>query len=248
MFYKIFSLFFFYFYIEFDVIMSELVKLISAWEEYAQKNADISATEFCMYYLATESNNQLFDGLTPPDLDTVFAKLIGRLAGMQTAYSKMALQDMPGFELEWFYFLSAIYHLREVKKTQVIQYNFAEQTTGIDTLNKLKNHGYIVERTDPDDKRAKLVRLTPEGEKVLFHLYQLLYKPTLLMYNEIDAKDKQVVVNILKNTEQKHQDILSHSKTKSIDELLVELLGEERMKSVQEGLEKQIAQFGKEKS
>ncbi|MBD1426019.1 MarR family winged helix-turn-helix transcriptional regulator [Sphingobacterium arenae] len=228
--------------------MSELVKLISAWEEYAQKNTDVSATEFCMYYLATESNNQLFDGLTPPDLDTTFAKLIGRLAGMQAAYSKMALHDMPGFELEWFYFLSSIYHLKEVKKTQIIQYNFAEQTTGIDTLNKLKKHGYIAERTAPDDKRAKLVKLTPEGEKILFHLYQLLYKPTLLMYNDIDSKDKQVVINILKDTEQKHQDILSRSKSKSIDELLVELLGEEQLKSVHEGLVKQIAQFGKEKS
>jgi|SRR5690606_7321709 DNA-binding MarR family transcriptional regulator len=228
--------------------MTELVKLISAWEEYVQKNANISATEFCMYYLATESNSQLFDGLTPPDLDTTFAKLIGRLAGMQTAYSKMALQSMPGFELEWFYFLSSIYHLKEVKKTHIIQYNFAEQTTGIDTLNKLRKHGYIAERIDPEDKRAKLVKLTTEGEKMLFHLYQLLYKPTLLMYSDIDPKDKQVVINILKNAEQKHQHILANSKSKSIDALLVDQLGEDQLKSIQEDLKKQIAQFDREKS
>src|SRR5690606_13257690 len=224
-------------------IMSELVKLISVWEEYTKKNTDISATEFCMYFLAKESNNQLFGGLTPPDLDTTFAKLIGRLSGMQNAYSKMALQDMPGFELEWFYFLSSIYHLKEVKKTLIIQYNFAEQTTGIDTLNRLKNQGYISERPDPDDKRAKLVSLTPEGEKVLFHLYKLLYKPILLMYHSIDYKDKQVVINILKDTEQKHQYILSNTKGKLIDELLIEEFGEGQLETIQENLQKQITRF-----
>ncbi|SFO23965.1 DNA-binding transcriptional regulator, MarR family [Paenimyroides ummariense] len=229
-------------------IMSELVKLISVWEEYTKKNTDISATEFCMYFLAKESNSELFGGLTPPDLDTTFAKLIGRLAGMQNAYSKMALHDMPGFELEWFYFLSSIYHLKEVKKTHIIQYNFAEQTTGIDTLNRLKKQGYISERPDPDDKRAKLVSLTPEGEKVLFHLYKLLYKPTLLMYHSIDYKDKQVVINILKDTEQKHQYILSNTKGKLIDELLIEEFGEGQLETIQENLQKQITRFAKERS
>lgn len=227
--------------------MSELVKLIGAWEEYAQKNMAVSATEFCMYFLAKESNSQLFGGLTPPDLDTVFAKLIGRLAGMQTVYSKMALQDIPGFELEWFYFLNSIYHLKEVKKTQVIQYNFTEQTTGIDILNKLKKLGYITERTDPDDKRAKLVRLTSKGEKILFRIYQLLSKPTLLMYNGIDHKDKQVVINILKDTEHKHQELLSNVKNKSIDELLLETLGKQKIAQIELEQKNRIARFSESK-
>jgi DNA-binding MarR family transcriptional regulator len=227
--------------------MSELVKLISAWEEYAQKNTAISATEFCMYFLAKESNSQLFSGLTPPDVDTTFAKLIGRLAGMQSVYSKMALQDMPGFELEWFYFLSSIYHLKEVKKSDIIQYNFTEQTTGIDILNKLKSLGYIAERTDPEDKRAKLVSITKAGEKILFKLFQLLYKPTLLMYNGIDHKDKQVVINILKDTELKHQELLSNSRNKSINDLLLEELGEEKIAQIELEQKNRIAKFSDSK-
>ncbi len=223
--------------------MTELVKLITAWEEYAQKNTTISATEFCMHFLAKESNNQLFSGLTPPDLDTLFTKLIGRIANMQTVYSKMALQEIPGFELEWFYFLNFIFQLKEVKKTQIIQYNFAEQTTGIDILNKLNKLGYTAERTDPEDKRAKLVSITKAGEKILFRIYQLLYKPTLLMYNDIDYKDKQVVINILKNTEQKHQELLSTARNKSIDDLLVETLGEEKMAQLEQEQKKRIEAF-----
>lgn len=218
--------------------MGELTKLISAWEEYIQKNNAASATEFCMYFLAKERNQQLFGGLTPPDLDTTFAKLIGRLANMQTTYSKMALQEIPEFELEWFYFLNTIYHLKEVKKTQVIQYNFTEQTTGIDILAKLKKRGYISERTDPEDKRAKLVSVTKAGEKILFKVYQLLHKPTLLMYSDIDHKDKQVVVNILRDTETKHQELLSNVKHKSIDDLLSETLGEERIAEIMSEREK----------
>jgi len=223
--------------------MSELVKLITAWEAYTQKNREASATEFCMYFLAKESNTELFGGLTPPDLDTVFAKLIGRLAGMHTAYAKMALQDMPGFELEWFYFLNSVYHLKEVKKTQIIQYNFTEQTTGIDILNKLNRLGYIAERTDPDDRRAKLVSITRAGEKALADLYRLLYKPTLLMYHGIDPGDKQVIINLLKDTEQRHQDILSNSRNLSIDELLSGELGTEEMARTEREQKRRIAEF-----
>ncbi|MGX5819267.1 winged helix DNA-binding protein [Chitinophaga lutea] len=227
--------------------MSELVKLVSAWEEYAGKNKAATAEEFCMNFLAKESNSRLFSGLTPPDLDTVFAKLIGRLANMQAVYSKMALQEMPGFELEWFYFLNSIYHLKEVKKTQLIQYNFTEQTTGIDILNKLKGQGYITEKNDPDDGRAKLVSITKAGEKVLFKLYQLLSKPTLLLYHDIDHRDKQVVINILKTTEQKHQELLSGSRHKSIDDLLEEEIGAEKLGQIAAEQQKRIEQFSGKK-
>ncbi|WP_291910068.1 winged helix DNA-binding protein [Chitinophaga sp. CB10] len=223
--------------------MSELVKLIAAWEGYQQQHKGATAVEFCMHFLAQESNGQLFSGLTPPDLDTVFAKLIGRLANMQSVYSKMALQEMPGFELEWFYFLSSLYHLKQVKKTQLIQYNFTEQTTGIDILNKLKKLGYVSEKTDPDDKRAKLVSITKTGEKTLFKLYQLLYKPTLLMYHGISQQDKQVIINLLKQTEQKHQELLAGSRNKSIDELLVNELGEEKLAAIAAERQKTIARF-----
>lgn len=236
-----------YIYIDYDINMSELIKLISAWEEYCRKHPSASATEFCMYFLAQKINSEMFSGLAPTDLDTIFAKLIGRLAAMQTVYSKMALQEIPGFELEWFYFLNTIWQLKEVKKTQVIQYNFTEQTTGIDMLNKLKKAGYIAERTDPDDKRAKLVSVTKAGEKILFRLYQLLYKPSLLMYHAIDNQDKQIVINILKNTEQIHQELLSDYRNKSLDDLLEDALGKEKAATLEAEQKRRIIKFSESK-
>jgi predicted transcriptional regulator len=67
------------------------------------------------------------------------------------------------------------------------------------------------------------------------------------MYHDIDYKDKQVVINILKDTEQKHQHILSNAKGKSIDELLIAEFGERQLKTIHENLQKQITQFAKEK-
>jgi DNA-binding MarR family transcriptional regulator len=111
----------------------------------------------------------------------------------------------------------------------------------------LKKLGYIAERTDPDDKRAKLVSITKAGEKILFKLYQLLYKPTLLMYHEIDHKDKQVVINILKDTEHKHQELLSNSRSRSMDDLLEEALGEEVIAQIESEQKKRIARFSDSK-
>ncbi|WP_240904895.1 hypothetical protein [Sphingobacterium sp. SGR-19] len=68
------------------------------------------------------------------------------------------------------------------------------------------------------------------------------------MYHDIDYRDKQVVINILSDTEQKHQYILSSIKSKSIDELLIAEFGEMQLKAIQENLQKQITQFAMEKT
>ncbi len=45
------------------------------------------------------------------------------------------------------------------------------------------------------------------------------------MYHGIDLKDKQIVINILKCTEQQHQELLSGARNKSLDDLLTEVHG-----------------------
>lgn len=63
------------------------------------------------------------------------------------------------------------------------------------------------------------------------------------MYSGIDDKDKQVVINLLNDTEQKHQEVLSNAKNKTIDELLTAALGTEKMAQITLEQQKKIAAF-----
>lgn len=227
--------------------MKPIVELISEWDTFQNRHTQVSVEEFCKYYLAKKKeengSGELFGGMAPPDIDTILAKIIGRIGAMHIAYSKLALKEVKEIEFEWFFFMNAIFHQGEAKKTDIIAYNFFEQSTGNDILSRIKKAGLIMEREAPNDKRARLIKLTAEGEKILFSLYELLYKPTYLMFSEIPDDDKQLIVKLLSDTEIRHGKILSENRNKNLDELLEKSFGKEKTIEVYEQLKGRINRF-----
>lgn len=219
--------------------MNPLIELITAWDAYQAGNEGATVNDFCRYYLNREGKQELSKGNMSPDPDTTMARLIGRLGVMVEAYSKMALQAEGDIELEWFYFMNTLYHQQESNKTDVIQYNLYEPSTGIDILNRIIKAGYIKERNDPDDKRARLVVLTSKGEKKVMKCREVLHKGAYLMFGGMDANDKQLIIQLLASTEIKHTGIFAGHKGESIDTLLELVYGEnaiEKMNTIQKGL------------
>ncbi|MFC6100006.1 MarR family transcriptional regulator [Olivibacter domesticus] len=226
--------------------MKPIIELITEWDIFSSRREDANVEDFCTYYLAKKKKEEkqvVFKGMAPPDLDTTLAKLIGRISVMQIIYSRMALKETDGIELEWFYFLNAIYHLQEANKTDIISFHLMEHSTGVDILNRIKKAGYISEREDPTDKRAKLLKLTADGEKLLLQLYELLYKPTFLLFYEIPTVEKQLIINLLSATEIKHGQILSKGRNKNLDELIEAGIGKEKMEEAFQELKKRIDTF-----
>lgn len=223
--------------------MNPIVELITAWDAFQNGHAGATVKDFCRYYLNREEKQEPSKGNMPPDLDATMANLIGRLGVMVEAYSKMALQAEGDIELEWFYFMNTLYHQQESNKTDVIQYNIYGQSTGIDILNRIEKAGYIKERNNPDDKRARLVKLTSKGEKKVMKCREVLYKGAYLMFGGMDADDKQLIIQLLANTEIKHTGIFAEHKGESIDTLLELVYGEhatEKVNTIQKGLKGKV--------
>lgn len=231
--------------------MKPVVELISEWDSYQETHPDATVSDFCKHYLALAEINKgsagLFSGLEPPDQTSTIAKLMGRLGAILTTYFKLALKEGDEVELDVFYCLNTIFHHGEVRKIDVISYNFFEQTTGIDLLNRLKKADYISERTDPSDKRAKLVQLTDTGKQLLFSLYQRLYFPAYLLFGEMSNVDIQLMLSLLGPIEAKHGKILGENRTKGFNDLLVETLGPEVLDEVKRYQENQIMRFAAKK-
>ena len=231
--------------------MKPVVELISEWDSYQETHPDATVSDFCKHYIAKveieKAPERLFSGLEPPDQTATVAKLVGRLGTMLTTYSKLALKEGDEVELDAFYCLNMIFHQGEARKIDVISYNFFEQTTGIDLLNRLKKADYISERTDPSDKRAKLVQLTDTGKQLLFSLYQRLYFPAYLLFGEMSKVDIQLMLSLLGPIETKHGKILSENRTRGFNDLLVETLGAETLNELRRYQENQIMQFAAKK-
>ncbi|RQO71946.1 hypothetical protein DBR43_12040 [Pedobacter sp. KBW06] len=203
--------------------MKPVVELITAWADYESKNPAASVADFCSHYLLNSKGLPI--GETPveatiSDADAQLSGLINQLNAIHVIYAKAVLKEMPGIELEWFYFMKEIDRQKEARKSDVVSAVFFEQSTGIDILNRIKKAGLIQERNDPMDKRARLVKLSPQGEKILISLHQLLSKADHMLYQDLAGPNKKMLINLLSDTEKKHNALISENRHKQLEELI----------------------------
>lgn len=227
--------------------MSEIVKLVSAWDAFEKQHPGSTVEEFCSYHLLntnTQSEKgKLFSGIIPPNTETQLAKLIGRIAMMHQTYIKLAIKDIPDIEPEWFFIMNAVYHKAAAPKSDIICYNFLEHSTGMDILRRLKEAGYTEEKPSPEDRRAKLVSLTQSGRDLLFRLYALMYRTTYIVFKDIDQNDQKLIIKLLQNTEIKHSNILDENRNKSFDEIFEGEVSDEEAQALAKDFADVVSRF-----
>lgn len=212
--------------------MNKTVLLVNEWASFEESHPDASVEEFCRYYLTKQRSerdaHQPFGGQggIPPTPKTFLVKLMGYIVRVFETYMKNALADIPEIrQHEDFYFLNSIHFRGECRKTDVITGFLLGLSTGIDVLNRLLENGLIAERTDPEDKRAKLVSVTELGKTVLFKCYARAQKVAEIVFSELSDDDAKLVTQLLKTVEQKHSPIVFEVRDKSIDELYEMVMG-----------------------
>ena len=184
--------------------MNPLVELITTWDAYTSKTASTpSVKAFCEFYL----NEATAKGAVTPSsaLSRELARATGRLSSIHKAYLKMAVKDLPGAEIEWYYLLYTINQSGEVRKTEVTSINLLlEPTTCTDILNRMIKAGVLDEKVDAADKRARLLRINPKGSALLKQMQRLVDDINQKLYGHIDKADQQLIIRKLTPIETEH--------------------------------------------
>lgn len=204
--------------------MNKTVELVNEWARFEQRYPEGTIEEFCRRYLITQREKKEigtnFRGVIPPQVDAYLSKLMGRICQILLLYGEVAMKGVLEIgRMEDFYFLNSVTHLGESRKTDIINYNFLELSSGIDVLNRLQKNKLIEERTDPADKRARLIKATTKGEKVLSKCYEVLIKVSDIVFWDMSQEDKKLCIQLLKGVEIKHAKIVMELRSKSLDEI-----------------------------
>ncbi|WPU96287.1 hypothetical protein SNE25_12235 [Mucilaginibacter sabulilitoris] len=167
--------------------MQPLVELITSWQAYTEQFPDASVEGFCYSYLLNVKKQS-------QHTDLQLAAQLGKANSIFKTYYKLVLRQMPGIELDWYYFLDIIGTKHELRKTDIVSFTLLlEPTTGIDILNRMLKAGLISERVDPADKRARLIKLTTQGNALLIRLNLLFGQIATLVLSSVYADDKAVI-------------------------------------------------------
>lgn len=206
--------------------MKAVVELISEWAAFEEGHPKEGINGFCRYLLQKEKLNK--SGKNPEKNSTqkkgTLLRIIGRLSSAYALYHRAAMADMNLPGPESFYYLNSLYQLGEVRKTDLINYQFAETTTGMVAIAKLVEDGFFQERPDPSDARAKLIRITDKGKKKLTACSERAAKVNEMLFAGIDEEAIDLCILLLNGIEKEHSKLAIEVKNKSFDEMYKEVL------------------------
>jgi DNA-binding MarR family transcriptional regulator len=190
--------------------MSNLVQLMSRWEEYAAQTKTPSVDEFAVWIITTQhasSSNPDGERLKRDSEARQYAAqagyLISRLSRFARMYGKPIVQRYELNSMDDFGFLATIDRSKVIGKKELCDRSLTELTTGIDIIKRLKKLSYIREAINPKDKREKLLTLTEQGKKVLTSIFtDFLELPDILV--DMPSKDRKTIVEWLNKLDQFH--------------------------------------------
>jgi DNA-binding MarR family transcriptional regulator len=209
--------------------MNKTVDLVCSWAEYEELHPEGTLEDFYRYSLISlrekKAGNKLVGGVVPPSIDPFLIKLIGRLYNLLEIYLESAVNDAGLNQIEEFVLMSNI-SFGNPRKTEVIHNSLIELSTGTNILNKLKAEGCLDEYDDLEDKRAKRVKLTAKGEKLMIDCRKKMAQIAVLFFEDMTEDDKYLCVQLLKNVEIKFSGLWQRHKGKPFEEIYQDLLRE----------------------
>ncbi|HEY4323642.1 MAG TPA: winged helix DNA-binding protein [Mucilaginibacter sp.] len=211
--------------------MSKLVELVTAWDKFNREHAEQSVEQFCRHYLARQQAPQPETKQDRKQKTGGLLKLMGRITSAFALYHRAAMTQTALPNAESFYYLNGLNFLGEARKTELINYLFAEYTTGMEAIGKLIEAEYITEKPDPTDKRAKLIKLTKKGLKQLHESYSYSSKAGEMIFDDVSSDTIMLCQALLKPIEERHTKLLPSLKNKDFDAMYHQVTG----KKIKEG-------------
>ncbi len=203
--------------------MNKTVELVNEWAKYESVHPDGEIADFCRYYLARQARRtvkgSLVGGVIPNATDGLLMKIIGRISKLNMWYANCALKGTDINQIEEFGMLATIKQNRNPRKSDVIQGNLFELSSGTDMLGRLIKKGLVKEYMDLEDKRSKRVELTAKGEKMVEVCLQKVTKNARMIFQDVGDDDKKLCIELLKGVEMKFSMLWTQHKGKTFDEI-----------------------------
>ncbi|MEZ2444188.1 MarR family winged helix-turn-helix transcriptional regulator [Chitinophaga sp. RCC_12] len=185
--------------------MNKTVDLVNHWAAFEKAHPQGEILDFCRYMLTKKRedkpNQHFLGGAVPPDPHSKLAKLIGRIAKIHVVLSLPILKEHGINSFEDFAFLNSIFKLENPRKTDVINSNFIELSSGLLIIDRLRKNGWISEKDDDADKRSKRLSISSKGKKVLEQVYKRMAELNKQCFGNISDDDIMLCIQLMSPVE-----------------------------------------------
>lgn len=187
----------------------DLIKALVYWIELFSK--EHAESEFNLDSFILWLNSKLFSdshpvgsSMNPETMDMELSFLLVMQSRFYKSYAKKVLGHSELSSPEGFSFL---YHLGladSYRKMELIKMHHLEPPSGVEVLKRLMGKDFIEEFDDPDDKRAKRIRITGKGRNELQSIMPKMSEVFRLMSAGMSLNEKLHVIAFLKHMNEYH--------------------------------------------
>ena len=153
-------------------------------------------------------------------VESILTKLISFTYRYAKGYIKKALENSELTTLDDFTYLVGIWKMDGCSKTEIIEKNIHEKTTGTEILKRLLANDLITQSDDPTDRRSKRVVITEKGKLALFGTFDEMRKASTLVGGKLNETEKLQLLHLLQKLDDFHQPIFLKDRDRPIDVLL----------------------------
>lgn len=156
--------------------------------------------------------------------ESVISTMLVHLSKYAKTYSKSVIHDSPFSTQDEFIYLINLKAFGALGKMELIKMNIQDKPTGMQIINRLIKHGWVAQTDSGEDKRSKILEITPFGLETLAKHMDKIRKATKIVSGNLSELEKLELISLLGKLTQFHQSIFT--KNIEVPDLLNKVLTE----------------------
>lgn len=197
-------------------LLKTLIEQLQVYDKETQSN-NPSLADFVLWLnKRLDNNNTEQTQATGIPLDGLLMAYISNLYKYVKHYAKKVLENSPLAGLDDFVFLLSVRYNPHLSKSELIQKQLLEISSGMEILKRLQKENLMNEIPSEIDKRKKILRLTPAGEALVEQLLPAMGQLASLTSADLSLADKVRLLHSLKHLDDFHQNIFQQKNFRSL--------------------------------
>ena len=197
-------------------LISQLVNLVEEFEQSNKKSLSLeNFSGFLNSRLADQGNYtanvDVRFGKEQPEaqemayqLDNNIARLFIFMSRYAKSYIKKALLHTSLATAEDFTCLAILLTHNSLSKSELIQLNLIEKTSGTEIINRLLSNELITQWDDQDDKRSKRIAISEKGKELLYVVFADMNHVSKIITGKLTLSEKITLQYLLQQLEKFH--------------------------------------------
>ncbi|MBC7615759.1 MAG: winged helix DNA-binding protein [Pedobacter sp.] len=197
-------------------LISQLVNLIEEFEQSNKKSLSLeNFSGFLNSRLADQgnytANADVRFGKEQPEaqemayqLDNNIARLFIFMSRYAKSYIKKALLHTSLATAEDFTCLAILLTHSSLSKSELIQLNLIEKTSGTEIINRLLSNELVTQWDDQEDKRSKRIAISQKGKELLYVVFADMNHVSKIITGKLTLSEKITLQYLLQQLENFH--------------------------------------------